>query len=133
MNALIPRNTVEQIVAYRDAAVAAYHAAFDDISQASSKLREAASLWKAAAGEHANSYHGEREPAEIKAFFNAVKLPDRDQYFRTAVRLIDVSCWHYLVQMTELDALMDRKAKDELRDSLKWVPENYRHGRGESR
>ena len=63
MNALMPRNTVEQIVAYRDAAVAAYHAAFEDISQASSKLREAASLWKSAAGDHANSHHGDRDPA----------------------------------------------------------------------
>jgi hypothetical protein len=32
MNALIPRNTVEQIVAYRDAAVSAYHGAFASTS-----------------------------------------------------------------------------------------------------
>ncbi|WP_457152697.1 DUF4942 domain-containing protein [Mesorhizobium sp. P5_C1] len=133
MNALIPRNTVEQIVAYRDAAVAAYHAAFEDVERAAGKMKEAALLWKSAAGEHSNSYHGDSSPDEIKAFFSSVKLPDRDQYFRTAVRLIDVSCWHYLVQMTELDALMDRKAKDELRDSLAWVPERYNHGRGDSR
>ncbi|MES0071898.1 DUF4942 domain-containing protein [Mesorhizobium sp. M0058] len=132
MNALIPRNTVEQIVAYRDAAVASYHASFEDIAQANAKLREAASLWKAAAGEHASSRYG-GEANEVKNFFAAVNLPDREQYFRTAVRLIDISCWHYLVQMTELDALMDRKAKDELRDSLAWVPESYRHGRGDAR
>lgn len=132
MNALIPRNTIEQIVAYRDAAVAAYHNAFDDIARASAKLREAASLWKAAAGDSASTRYYDKA-AEISAFFDAVKLPDRDQYFRTAVRLIDISCWHYLVEMTELDALMDRKAKDELRASLQWVPERYAYGHGESR
>ena len=135
MNALIPRNTVEQIVSFRDAAVAAYHGAFDKIADADKAMKEAAGFWRAAAGDFASHYHGDNRNgvSEVTAFFHAVNLPDRDQYFRTAVRLIDVSCWHYLIQMTELDMLMDRKAKDELRDSLKWVPESYRHGRGESR
>ncbi|PWJ81522.1 uncharacterized protein DUF4942 [Pseudaminobacter salicylatoxidans] len=132
MNAIIPRNTIEQIVAYRDAAVGAYHAAFDSIQCADTKLKEAALLWKSAAGEHTSSSAYSSDADEVKAFFQAVKLPDRDQFFRTAVRLIDISVWQYLVQMTDLDALMDRKAKDELRDSLKWVPENYRRGSGET-
>lgn len=136
MNALIPRNTVEQIVSFRDAAVAAYQGAFDKIADADKALKEAAGLWKAASGDFANSYHGDSRNgvSEVSAFFNAVNLPEREQYERTAIRLIDISCWHYLVQMTDLDALMDRKAKDELRDSLKWVPERRGYDRrGESK
>lgn len=131
MNALIPRNTVEQIVSFRDAAVAAYQGAFDKIAEADKAMKEAAGFWKAAAGEFASSSAYSGDAQEVKAFFAAVNLPDREQYERTAIRLIDISCWNYLVQMTDLDALMDRKAKDELRESLKWVPENYRHGRGD--
>ncbi|MGB3833765.1 MAG: DUF4942 domain-containing protein [Mesorhizobium sp.] len=133
MNALISRNTVEQIVSFRDAAVAAYQAAFDKIEDADASLKQAASLWTAAAGDFASSRYGGDRAREVEAFFNAVNLPDREQYFRTAVRLIDISCWHYLVQMTDLEMLMDRKAKDELRDALRWVPEEFRHGYGESK
>ncbi|PBB29767.1 DUF4942 domain-containing protein [Mesorhizobium sp. WSM3882] len=130
MNALIPHNTIEQIVAYRDAAVAAYHGAFASIEQADRELKKAAALWKAAAGEHACSRYSDRDNGEVKAFLEAVDLPDAEQWKRTAIRLIDISCWHYLVKMTDLEVLMDKQAKDELRDTLKWVPERYDRGDG---
>ncbi|RUV37438.1 DUF4942 domain-containing protein [Mesorhizobium sp. M7A.F.Ca.MR.148.00.0.0] len=133
MNALIPRNTVEQIVAYRDAAVAAYHGAFASIEQADRELKKAAALWKAAAGDHASSRYGDRDNHEVRAFFEAVDLPDAEQWKRTAIRLIDISCWNYLVKMTDLEVLMDKQAKDELRDTLKWVPERYNHRHGDGK
>lgn len=133
MNALIPRNTVEQIVAYRDAAVAAYHGAFASLEQCDGELRKAASLWKVAAGEHACSRYGDRDNREIKAFFEAVNLPEAEQWKRTAIRLIDISCWNYLVKMTDLEVLMDKQAKDELCDTLKWVPERYDHRHGDGK
>jgi hypothetical protein len=132
MNALIPRNTVEQIVSFRDAAVAAYQAAFDKIADADHALKEASLLWSSAAGNCASLPYGDKAQ-EVDAFFKAVRLPDREQWCRTAIRLIDISVWNHLVQMTELETLMDRKAKDELRESLRWVPEEWRHGRGDSR
>lgn len=127
MNAILPRQTVEQIVSFRDAAVAAYQEAFSTIETADAALKKAAALWKAAAGEHAATRYGSNDANEVKNFFGAVSLPDRDQYLRTAIRLIDISCWHHIVQMTSLEMLMDRQAKDELRDSLRWVPEEYRY------
>lgn len=122
MNAIIPRNSVHDIVAARDAAINAYHAAFDRIADADACLREAAALWNAAAGDFAGKPSGDRAP-EVEAFFNAVRLPDREQWLRTVTRLVDISVWHHLVRMTELESIMDRTAKEQLYSSLKWVPE----------
>lgn len=134
MNALIPHKSIETIVQFRDRAVAAYIAAFDKIADADAALKEAASLWKAAAGDCMSIGPNERDVAEVRAFNHAVALPDPAQWERTVIRLIDISCWHYLVKMTELEVLMDRKAKDELRDTLQWVPERYSYDRtGNSR
>lgn len=121
MNAIVPRNSIEQIVAYRDKAIAHYELAFDKIVEADKAIRAAGALWEAASpgksGEFSNS--GD----EVKAFFKAVRLPDRDQYLRTARRLIDVTVWSHVIDIAGIEPLMDTQAKQELRDQMRYVPE----------
>lgn len=125
MNTLVPRQTVEQICAFRDEALKRFAEAFEKIADADAVIKEAFSLWEAAApGEPG---YVDRNIDEVKAFHDAVTLPDRDRYLRTAKRLVDVSVWNHVIGHTGIENLMDKQAKDELRAQMRYVPE--RHGR----
>ncbi|MDR6954170.1 hypothetical protein J2X65_003538 [Ancylobacter sp. 3268] len=121
MTALLPTNTVEQICAFRDEAIRRYDAAFDVIQAAGDAVKEAGILWeKASPGRHA---HWSDQAEEVKAFFHAVRVPDREQFRRTARRLIDVTVWTHIIELSGIEALMDAQAKQELRDQMRYVPE----------
>ncbi len=117
------RATIEEIVAHRDKAVALYEDAFVKIQEADDALRAArAEAMHAHPGVAENPYRS-TDAEEIHAFMNAINLPDQDQYLRTARRLIDMDVWSYVIQRTELEHLMDKEAKDELRAQMSFVPE----------
>lgn len=123
MNAIMPRATVEQIVGYRDKALELYDRAYDAIAAADAALKEAAGVWALAAPAKSGHYSGDRVP-EIAEFHGAVNLPkDRERYLRTARKLIDCTVWDYIVTRTDLESLMDKQAKDQLRDQMRYVPE----------
>ncbi|MBS4016805.1 MAG: DUF4942 domain-containing protein [Dechloromonas sp.] len=121
MNAIVSRNTIEQIVAYRDAAVARFDTAFDKIAEANAALVEANTMWDAASPGRSGVWSGTDD--EIKQFLSAVRLPDRDRYLRTARRLIDVSVWAHVIDVAGIEPLMDSEAKQQLRDQMRYVPE----------
>ncbi|WP_187967903.1 DUF4942 domain-containing protein [Aquibium microcysteis] len=121
MNAIVSRNTIEQIVAYRDAALQHYEAAFAKIVAANDALVVAGKLWDAAAPGRSGAWSETTE--EIKQFLHAVRLPDYDRYMRTARRLIDVTVWSHVIETTGIEQLMDAQAKKELRDQMRYVPE----------
>lgn len=74
----------------------------------------------ASPGKPSRHYDGAEE---VKEFFRAVNLPDRDRYLRTARRLIDVTVWTHVIDIAGIEQLMDMQAKNELRDQMKYVPE----------
>ncbi len=121
MNALVPRQTVEQICAFRDEALKQFAVAFEKIAEANSSILEAYKLWEAAAPGKPGFY--ERMNDEVEAFSKSVRLPDRDQYLRTAKRLVDVTCWTHVINHTGIENLMDKQAKDELRGQMRYIPE----------
>lgn len=123
MNMIATRATIEEMVAARDKAVAAYFAAFEPIRKADDALKEAAKLWMIACNDRVHGSSGESE--EVKEFEKAVRLPDPDRWRRTVVRLIDISCWHSLIQRTDMNAMMDREEREKFEASLRWVPERY--------
>jgi Domain of unknown function (DUF4942) len=131
MNMLATRATIEEMVAARDKAVAAYFAAFQPIRQAHDAMKEAAGLWRIACNDRIHGGAGESE--EVKEFERAVRLPDPDRWRRTVVRLIDISCWHSLIQRTDMNAMMDREEREKFESSLRWVPERYQWKNGDSR
>lgn len=121
MNAIIRRATVEEIVAQRNRAIELYAEAHRAIEVAAEAIRIAGEAAQAASpGINSFTYSHEEE---IKAFYGAVKLPDRDRYLRTARRLIDINVWSWIIQHTDLERLMDREAKDKLRAQMAYVPE----------
>jgi len=123
MNALIPRATVEDIVQRRNRAIDLYGVALNAIITADEAVQAA---HKAAndASPGVNSYNY-NSAEEVKAFRNAVQLPDTSQYLRVARRLVDIDVWSWIIQHTELERLMDKKAKDELRAQMAYVPERF--------
>jgi hypothetical protein len=119
--ALVRRATVEEIVGYRNRALELYARAFDAIAEADAKIKEAADMARRVhPGTNSYNYHHERETA---AFYEAVKLPDRDLYLRIARKLIDISAWSWIIERTDLERLMDHEAKQQLRNQMAYVPE----------
>lgn len=118
---IIKRTTIDDLVARYRSAVALYGEAFESIASADALLSRAAGEIDAVAGS-GRAYYGKVAP-EVDAFLSAVKLPDRDQYLRVAERLTRLRFWSALVELTELDYLMDKEAKDQLRKQLAYIPE----------
>ncbi|MBA8904116.1 DUF4942 domain-containing protein [Phyllobacterium sp. P30BS-XVII] len=121
MNALMPRATIEDIVRYRDQAIALYEVAYTKIEEASEAIKAAHAM---ASNCHpgTNSYNY-AEGKEIEAFRKAVRLPERTQYLRTARRLTDLDAWSYIVERTDLQRLMDSEAKDQLQNQMRYIPD----------
>ncbi len=124
MNMLMPRDSVETIVANRDATVQLYQEAFGKLETASDALKTARALWdRTAPGKAGGHFHDNSD--EVRAFYGALNMPEADRYMRTARRLIDISVWSHIVTVTDLEALMDKESKDQLRDQMRYVSERY--------
>lgn len=121
MSTLVPSATIEQLCAYRDEAIRLYEDAFEKISEASAAVTKAGRMWESASPGKSSRYSDDAE--EVKDFFRAVRLPDRDRYLRTARRLIDVSVWSHVIDIAGIEQLMDMQAKNELREQMRYVPE----------
>lgn len=126
MNALVPRATIDDVVRYRNQTIALYEAAFAKIEEAHAALKAAHEM-----GERCHpgvtSYNYDKAE-ELEEFHKAVQLPRKERYLRTARRLTDINAWSWIIQRTDLERLMDREAKDKLREQMRFVPE--RAGRG---
>lgn len=124
--AILPYSTVERIVAARESGLAMFREAIDAIAVASKKVAAAhAIIATVAPSTHGNGLV-DPHATEISAFYNAVKMPDRDQYLRTATHLTDLRLWAYIVETTELERLMDVQAKKQLAADMAYVPEQRR-------
>lgn len=118
MTAIMPRKTVEQIVADRDETLRLYELAFGEIEKADAALKQAALMWKEATpGTDGRYYEGSKETSQ---FFSVLTMPDRDQWLATARRLVDISVWQHVVEISGIEALMDREEKDKLRSQMRY-------------
>lgn len=124
--ALVRRATVEDIVAKRNRAIDLYGIALQAIIAADVAVK-AAHRAASEASPGVNSYN-HNSAKEVEAFRDAVKLPDTDQYLRVARRLVDIDVWSWIIQHTELERLMDKEAKDQLRAQMAYIPERTRYG-----
>ncbi|MGV8950102.1 MAG: DUF4942 domain-containing protein [Cypionkella sp.] len=129
MNAIIPRQTVEDIVAVRHQALALYETAFTALNEANAAVSEAHMMASRAHPGTNNFNYGQSE--EEKAFHGAISLPDRDRWLRTARRLLDCNIWAYVIERTELERLMDHEARKQLRKQMAYIPARYDHRSGE--
>jgi len=122
MTELIVRSSIEAIVAHRDQALDLYEVAFEKIREASEAVKAAEAAVSSACGDHRPKYSHAQAP-EVDAFHNAVALPDASQYLRVARRLTDIQVWGALIERTDMDHLMDKQAKDQLREQMAYIPE----------
>lgn len=121
MGEIARRATIEELVATHDRAIAMYSEAWAAIGAADAAVKAAAEMAsRCSPGINLYNYGHEEE---LKAFFGAVKLPDRDQYLRTARKLVAINAWSWIIERTDLERLMDKEAKDQLRAQLAFVPD----------
>ncbi len=113
-NELIPRATVEELVTRRNRALSLFGEAHAALSRAVEAIEEAGKASRAASP-GVNRYNRHLDKAE---FHTALELPARDTYVQTARRIVDTDVWSHIVQLTELERLMDKKAKDQFNQQL---------------
>lgn len=121
MSAIVPRTTVGEICGKRDAALSLYAKAWDALAEADKAI---AAAWHASRGvgpSSLNSYNVQVDEA-CKGFISPINPPDRERFLAEAQRLTDVNAWARLVELTDLERLMDKQAKDELRQQLLKTP-----------
>ncbi|GLK69201.1 DUF4942 domain-containing protein [Hansschlegelia plantiphila] len=122
MTALIRRVTVHEIVAERNAALAGYQAAHAALRAAEETFLEAHKHSARAMGGTRNSFndHLDRPGAEkVKLHVDVAPIAD---FMDVARRVVDAGVWAHVVELTDLQRLMDKKAKDELRQSMTQNP-----------
>jgi predicted RNA methylase len=113
---IMPRSTIEAIVRKRDTAIALYENAHSSLLTTNDALTKAhAALLAIRSRESSFNYHSR---GEEQSFIAPLKLPDMKTYVATARRLTDVETWSHIIEMTDLERLMDKEAKETLRKQL---------------
>lgn len=109
--ALMPRASVYELEAARNAAITAYEEAFDKLEAAQRSLRRAAPT--GAAGNLPSLSTGVHDRADLST---------REKYSAFVTKGVDRSVWSHLIASTGLDKLMDRAERDAFRDALEKEP-----------
>lgn len=114
---LVRRATVEEMVARRNRALALYETAYQALVRAAEALDTANEAGaQAAGGTNRYNYHLHEEIE--KSFLAKFKLPELDGYLGLARRITDTNVWAHVIEITDLERLMDKKAKDQLNQQL---------------
>ena len=107
--ALIRNESIQEICGHRNRAVEGFIAAFDNLESAMQAVGHAAP------GAYFSTGRGSRE--------NLFDLHHgRDHWIKCLTESVDRSVWRHLITMTELERLMDRKARDDFSRELEECP-----------
>ncbi len=116
-NAIVPRATVSALVSQRNAILAAYEVAYADLVTSNESTKRANLMLQAATpGITSYNYHSRAEKSEFLA--HSTDLVGHEKYMAMARRLTDTDIWTHLIRITDLERLMDKKAKDQFRQQL---------------
>ncbi len=127
---LIPRATVDEIVGHRDDAIQQYAIAREHLVLAAKAMKRAREALAHVTTGTSVAHYAHPHAPEIEAF-DAAQVLDPDQFLRVAWRLTDIRVWASVIERTELDHLMDKQAKDELREQMAYVPEKVDRDSGQ--
>ncbi len=98
-----------------------YAAAYESLAEArDATVRAGKALMTVSRERSSYTYHS--EDARRSYFLTPLDLPERDAYLATARRLTDIEVWSHIVAITDLERLMDKKAKDDFRRELQGEP-----------
>lgn len=114
-SSLVPRATIGQIAQRRNRALDLYAEAHGMVTAANDKLREAGEMLRSAAPT-ANMQGFEKDRRE--KIFASYGVAPRDEFLGLARHMVDADIWAHVVTITDLERLMDKKAKEELRKQL---------------
>lgn len=117
---LMKKATVEEIVRLRDEAIIRYGNAHAALDVALNSTAAAHKILSALSGKESRFNHHQR--AEKGHFMHVEEPQDRDAYMKVARRLVDTEVWSHIVEITNLERLMDKQAKDELHAQLTTEP-----------
>lgn len=120
MNAVVARETVEQIVVRRNRALTLFGAARDRLQEAYEALSEA---YATVPGHMVSNAYNRDAEQRAAALLAPIKVPSVQDFQAAARFQVDRSAWSHLIGMTDLERLMDKSAKDELRQQLLTEPE----------
>lgn len=120
---LMPRATVEGIVALRNRSLSAFSEAHAALSLSGAAVVDANNLLKQCSPTRENRYSAQID-REKTHFHYATQTtpPERADYMETARRIVDTEVWARIVEMTELYQLMDKTARDEFAQALMKEP-----------
>lgn len=117
-NAVVPRATVRDMVKRRQKALEAF-------AQLHTAMAAATSAFDLASAAHAAIDQRGREDSymdltreEERHFLKRIDVPKVADFLATARKIVDRRMWSVLVELTNLEDLMDKEAKDQLRQSL---------------
>ena len=118
---LIPRATVESLVALRNVALEKCDRAYHRLDAANAAIEGAQAAITEAAPDRISSYtfhsHGERQH-----LLDKIDVGEADSFNARCRRLIDIAVWGHIIEMTELETVMDKEEKDALRRDLQDDP-----------
>lgn len=114
---LVPRATVRDMVRRRQAALDSFLEAHRIMSSAATALPAAWQAYQAIGPGKDNAYSQMTEQ-EDRNFLHAIKIPELAAYMDTARKVVDRRMWATLIEMTDLEKLMDKQAKDQFRQQL---------------
>lgn len=118
---IIERKTIEMIVKHRDESLRLYGIAHDKMLAASAAISDAnAEARKACPGE--NKYNHFNHEKKANPTIKGQEIEPRETYLADMRKIVDTDCWTYIIQIANLESVMDKAAKDELRQSLQTDP-----------
>ncbi|MGU9981494.1 DUF4942 domain-containing protein [Phreatobacter sp. HK31-P] len=125
MNAVIPRASIAEMVLQRNKAIALFESAHILLGETSRALAEARAVGFSASP--SNSYtHASRD--EQTSFLTGLHVPEQANFMKQATRMIDTTAWARIMEITDLERLMDKKAKDEFRAQMQQEPPELTEG-----
>ncbi|NQV85458.1 MAG: DUF4942 domain-containing protein [Woeseiaceae bacterium] len=117
---LVPRTTVTQICARRRNALALYEKAYTAIDLSNIALRDAAKEAQAAGPVVSRFNHHTR--GDDVGWLGGNKLPELEKFMESARRIVDNDVWAHIIELTGLERLMDKTAKDQFAKQLQDNP-----------
>lgn len=116
MNAILPRASVADMVRQRNVALGLFGEAHNQLIETGEALADArrAGL-QASPGINSYNHAGRQED---HSFLAGLTVPQRADFLEAARRMIDRNIWSRLIDLTDLERLMDKEAKDQLRKQL---------------
>ncbi len=115
----VPRETIQEIVDRRNRAVSLFAGAHAALADAYDRLGQAFAALPGRPGSTSYDLNGDRQAA---ALLPVVQVPAAPDFLAAAQLVTDRRVWGHLVTVTDLERLMDKTAKDGLRQQLHREP-----------